>query len=648
MTFLEPLLLLGLLGAAVPVLVHLLGRPRARPQRFPAVELIQRALQHPAPRRRLRDVLLLAARIAAAVLLALVLARPALWASGAAGAGAKRIAVVLDDSFSMGLRSGRHTIFEDAKEQARAAIETALGAGGEAALLLGGRGGTDPVPRPTSDRRRLLLALEALSPSARTTDLGDAVARARAALGANGRVVVVTDGTAAVSGQDLDVVDVGKAGDLGNLAVTRVEVEPADEPGALAVTAEVANFSDRARTVGLALRVQDRVLSRANLTLAPRARQEKRLSLRPPAGAAAASLSIDADDLPIDDTRHFAVTGATEVRALLVDGDPRQARAEDELFYLRTALETAGDPPVRVRTSAPEQLAARLGDQDVVMLCNVRELPDADAQALRGFVRGGGGLIVTAGGNIDPDAHLPVSDLLPGTPASVWSAGPRGADEDPDRLTRIGDVDFSHPALASFAADPDLLHSARFWSRLLVRPEAGADRRTLARFEDGAPALLERKAGNGRVLFFASTIDRDWNDLVIRPVFAPLLRQLARYAGRRASTVAADVLVGEPCPLPATARGEARVARPDGREDHAEGAYAATDAPGVYRITTADGTRIACAVNVDTRESDLRRVPMPKPSAQAKAARHPVPVAHAFAAVLLGLLLAESLLAGRR
>ena len=71
---------------------------------------------------------------------------------------------------------------------------------------------------------------------------------------------------------------------------------------------------------------------------------------------------------------------------------------------------------------------------------------------------------------------------------------------------------------------------------------------------------------------------------------------------------------------------------------------------GEHEVVEADGAEAACVVNVDPKESDVARVARPQATAatQTAPARRPRPMAHALAAVLLGFLLAESLLARRR
>ena len=99
-----------------------------------------------------------------------------------------------------------------------------------------------------------------------------------------------------------------------------------------------------------------------------------------------------------------------------------------------------------------------------------------------------------------------------------------------------------------------------------------------ARFTDGSPALLERREGKGRVLVFASDLDRRWNEFPLHPAFVPFvvesMRHLAGAGDRSRDYLVADAPAG-------TGPG-----------------------PGVYR--TADGRTVA--VNVDPRESSAGRL----------------------------------------
>ena len=76
MSFVSPLFLIGLLAAALPIILHFTLRGRAPRLPFSDVRFLERAFVHRDRRRRLRELLLLALRVAAIVLLALAFARP--------------------------------------------------------------------------------------------------------------------------------------------------------------------------------------------------------------------------------------------------------------------------------------------------------------------------------------------------------------------------------------------------------------------------------------------------------------------------------------------------------------------------------------------------------------------------------------------
>lgn len=102
MTWLAPLAFLGLAAIAVPILVHLFGRPRARLVRFPTLRFIE--LTRDAPRRRAvpTDWLLLAIRIGVIAAAVLALAQPTWPGLGVppAEAGIARV-ILVDTSASM-------------------------------------------------------------------------------------------------------------------------------------------------------------------------------------------------------------------------------------------------------------------------------------------------------------------------------------------------------------------------------------------------------------------------------------------------------------------------------------------------------------------------------------------------------------------
>jgi hypothetical protein len=100
MTWLAPWALLGLVGAAAPVIVHWLARHHARKIRFPTIEFLMRSSPVSVQRHRLKDKRLMAIRMAIVAVAAVALAQP-VWVRPDAPAAQPARAVVVDTSASM-------------------------------------------------------------------------------------------------------------------------------------------------------------------------------------------------------------------------------------------------------------------------------------------------------------------------------------------------------------------------------------------------------------------------------------------------------------------------------------------------------------------------------------------------------------------
>ena len=112
-------------------------------------------------------------------------------------------------------------------------------------------------------------------------------------------------------------------------------------------------------------------------------------------------------------------------------------------------------------------------------------------------------------------------DLLPATIGNP-------VDRTRGEAARVGGIEYGHPVFETFRAprSGDFL-AVRVYSYRNLGPVTGAQ--VLARFDAGAPAVVERRVGAGRVLMWASTLDQTWTDLPIRPLFLPFIHRAATH-----------------------------------------------------------------------------------------------------------------------
>ena len=117
MTFLNPLVLFGLVAAGIPVLIHLLQLKRLRQVDFSSIRFLKE-IQHASARKvRLRDYLLLLVRTLAIAALVMAFARPAI--KGIAGVNSKSASVlIIDNSPSTTVRNEFGKVYSQEKAAA--------------------------------------------------------------------------------------------------------------------------------------------------------------------------------------------------------------------------------------------------------------------------------------------------------------------------------------------------------------------------------------------------------------------------------------------------------------------------------------------------------------------------------------------------
>jgi hypothetical protein len=558
MGFLYPVFLIGALAVAIPVVLHFLRRDIAPEVPFSAVRLLERSPVARSRRRRLRDLLLLAARVAALVLLAAAFARP--YIAGASGSAAIRI-VAIDRSFSMGA-AGR---FAKAVDLARRAVDDA--SPGQRIAVVVFDDGAKVVAQPGS-AAEARAAIENLRPGFGATRYAALFTKAAELAGDGpGRLVVVTDlQQAGLDGEqrsllpralEVELKDTGVP--AANLALTGVRIAG----DGLAVSIHNTGYTARRGEARVAR--DGRVVATTSYSAQPGTTAEVEIPYRVPSGGSLAVSIDDEDGFPADNERFVVLDPPSRGIVLIVTSG-----TGDSGFYVARALGATADRADQRLDSRSVASASLAREQDsrkldlaacsVVVLLSTRALERRAWESLAGFVRNGGGLLIAASPDVDPVVVSTMFDWRP------WLDGMVAAAEG----VALSPTDVRHPIFRPFGTLTANLGQVRFDRAWRLRGE-GWD--VVARFTDGNPAMLERHEGRGRVLLFASDLDRRWNDFPLHPVFVPFALEAVSYAAGT-QDLGRDYLVGS-APEGAGAR------------------------PGVYRAR--DGRAIA--VNVDPRES---------------------------------------------
>lgn len=599
MTFLAPLFLLGALAVGLPLWLHRLSSENPNRQPFSSAMFLEPGEPRRVLAKKLQYLLLLTLRIGVLLLLALAFAQPALLGSPQAspGDGARLDVVVMDVSASM--RHGDR--WARAREAALDVVDAAP-SGDLLQLVAMGRGAR-AVTEPTADAAAVRRAINALQPGFAHVDYGELMSSADRMLRGielPATVHVVTDlqqssmptrfaELAAQAPLDLEIHDTSRPGEE-NWAVENVSWQP----GSAELVASARSYAERdvERRIALELdgaRVAEQALSlpaggTASATFA---------NLGLGAGANRVRVVLEPSDaLALDDQR-FAVVKRPEPRSvLLVSADPR---GRDALF-LQAALEAVNGPLTSIESAAPAAIGERdLDEYAFVVVADAGVLGDAAAERLRAHVESGGALLLGLGQRSGGLAAVPVTGHAFQGTTQLGSAA-SGA------YASVGDIDASHPALDG----TEELRIAKFYRYVAIEPQPGDE--VLAELEDGAPLLVDHPLGAGRVVLFASSLDREWNDLPVLPVFVPLIAGLsAHLAGDLA--VQTEAQLGTTLSPRSVGMARGQIFDPDGNPALGIAAAGSGDEVlleriGFYEVAGADSTELV-AVNLDPNESDL-------------------------------------------
>lgn len=613
MSFLAPLFLIGLAGLAIPVVLHLIQRERKQVVQFPSLMFLRRIPYQSVQRRRIRHWLLLMMRLAALALIVLAFGRPFFRGadpSVAAAGGARDVVLLVDRSYSMGYGDR----WPRALAAARSAVD-GMAALDRASVVFFGSG-TDVALRSTADKGRLHSALAAAELSSGATHYGPVLKLAGSILAESTlprrEVVLITDfqragwrgadGVRLPDGVRLTPVAIADA-ETANLSVTPVALERsmfADQER-VTVTAGVANHGARPLAgVDVTLEINGRAIQ--TLALRVEAHASASATFAPvtvTGGEMRGTVTLPDDALPRDNAFHFMVSAGRPIRTVLVDRS-----AGREALYLSRALGVGDSPKFDTVARAADALSADDLQSAGIVILNDVQVSSVLAGRLAQFVQRGGGLLVVSG----------LRGTWPQEHAAATAALPTGAvDRSRGQAARLVGLEYGHPVFEPFRAPrTGDFSAARFYGYRAVAAQPGAT--VLARFDDGAPALVERRVGSGRVLVWASSLDIEWNDLPLKPVFLPFVHQMARHlaAYREPEPWLTVGGILDPAQTVTAHMPDIRtVVTPSGQRlalDPEGGDVLMLEEQGFYELreqAVGAGTAATVAANVDLSESDL-------------------------------------------
>lgn len=678
MWFLNAAMLFGLAGIALPVLAHLLSKKKYDVVRWGAMQFLELG-RNTQRRVRLEEMWLMFLRMGMIALLAIALARPwisSTWLAGYNSTESRDVVLIVDGSSSMAWEGRTTTPHASALQWAHRFLEQLRG--GDTVAVLDARDVVRSVVTPgTTDFRAIRQALNGLPPAGGGSDLAEATSQGLRILNTAGNltrdVIILTD----LQARAWNLDDPQRWEFL-----EEQRRQPAIVPRLWAVdvsgqaTATRENFSldqlklSREFTAPeMPVRIQTKLRHFGGLAPASRkvylevdgqrvARATIQSAAIPPggefsvefdhvftgAGGHIVSAVLDPDALPIDNRAEAAIEVTPALPVVVVDGAPHPDATRSESFFVKIALGTSATRTALIKTQVInlDQLQAdTLRGAQLLVLANVPQLTPQQLAAIQTFVDGGAGLWIALGDRVHQDYYndklfAKGQGLLPATLEKINqpSAPPAGQPATP---VQVDNASLDVPWLQAFRKEHQGgLTETRFdqWWQVTPAPSpatdppgaGGSSTTVCARLTNGAPLLIERDFGHGRVLLMAAPLDSDWSTLPAKPDYVPFLHE-ALFHLATGSRTSRNVMVGEPLLLPISKdfdasqhvfKGPGKLILPvaiGGDDVRRLAKLDDTSIPGIYSLVPAKGGQPIpgtpgdpCVVNFDRRESDLTQL----------------------------------------
>ncbi len=562
-------------AVSIPIIIHLLNRRRFKVVHWAAMRFLLAAQRKNSRRMRLEQLLLLLVRCLVVLLLILAMASVTPWAEAmwrwfmpnaavaiqSSSARTHKV-LVLDGSFSMGVRQGEKTAFDRAKALAVQTIKDSPRGDAFSVVLLS----APPrrvVPEPSEDPQKVVGQVEALRLPHGNSDLAATLTTIESLLQSSPgkfhekEVYFFTDLrkstwatseaitlSASFKRARSILVDAGGA-ETTNVAITGLQLDDSIQDVATVgrkctLRANLHNYAQETKEVALRVykgrartaqgeppcELSDKDFQEEQpIKVEPGRDQTRSFSVafdKPGDWVVQVRIHAENDGLPLDDVCSIVLTVKKDLPVLLVSGKSFGQPLDQSAEWVRLALNPFDNPAegsvVRAKVistaSFTDETSGDLSGYDCVFLCDVPSLSLAEARRLEGHLRRGGGVVFCMGSQVQVGEYNRLlynedRKLLPAPLVGVQSSG----NFYQYQLKIPGDSD-TRPPIRAFRSDSDrqTLLAPRFSKFIQTgTPTAGMKPRLVLSFVPAPIPGKDTGAGNARVAPESGHAILEWN-----------------------------------------------------------------------------------------------------------------------------------------
>jgi hypothetical protein len=634
MTFLNPLVLFGLIAASIPIIIHLLNLRKLKVIEFSSLQFLKEMQKNKMRKIRIKQILLLILRTLAIIFLVLSFSRPTIRNINLAGLGSEvknTIILVIDDTPSMSVEDKQGSYISQAKKLAEKILESSE-EGDEIYLIRFSdlnilKENFEPVSKNIAQRE--IENVEVKDISRTFVDVFLSVSK-------------ILDQTKNLSKEVYILTDFQKTNlpeDLSNLpkldksfdANTRIYVFKIGEKEAfnisidslqvltkifemnkpVTITASLTNHSsENGVNVSSNLYFNDKKVAQKGIDI--KSNSSGNFSFTGQIkeyGFNSGRLEIEDDDFLKDNFRYFNFFVPEKIKVLMVSENP------NDLFFVNLVLSQTVDDnsePVFSITQTSTQFfnSYKPENYDILIISSPEKI--FNLNPLKNFIQNGGRVVILPGIN---SSVISFSKAIESLGLNTIN-GVTGSKDTKSSFTRFREIDFNHPIFSGIFSEKvqKKIESPKIFQSFNYKPTLNG--KEIISLENNYSFLAEEKIGNGVVLLFTSAIDLSWSELPLKPIFVPMINRIALYANSNNSNL--DFLAGEEIQFKPFKRitGQLKIQTPDGKEIVYSSENFVTDFVNLGKFETAGNYKVfeddkligIISINIDARESNLSKL----------------------------------------
>ncbi len=522
MSFVNSAFFWAMFAVSVPIVIHLINFRRHKTLYFSNTSFLEDLKKQTRTRTRLKQILILIARIITIAMLVIAFAGPFIPNKTGLDQNKSEINIIyIDNSFSMEAEGLKGQVFEQAKQIAKQ-ITFNSDAGMDYILIT-----NDMLPQHqfVIDRDKLLQELDKTDISSSTLKFDDVILKANTLLpeGEMANLYILSDMQEGFIGkptikpsENIRIMLIPmEASTVNNLYVDSCWFEtPVHRKGQEEeLIARIVNFSEEDFVdIPVQLFINDSLKALSSLNIEAGQTEDVKIDyVNSEAGYFNARIEISDYPVTYDNVLYFNYMADLKTDVLLING-----QGSDK--YLRSVYQSDPDNFVLKEVKLGSEQSAEFGNYDVILLNNVSDISSGLASELLSFVAGGGSVVLIPSAEMD---YSSINNFLVGFNVGRF-------DNTKFSGKKLSSIDYDHTIFRDVFVNRDnqtglpiaglvhkyvLFNNSSFSGLMLL--------------ENGSPVLVDGNYKKGKLYVFTAPVGQVNSDLVKSPVFVPTFYNIA-------------------------------------------------------------------------------------------------------------------------